>query len=57
MAVSHARIARELDKLRDRLDVHDASINAIMEVLGQLLNPPVSRQRRIGFRTSGEADE
>jgi len=52
MAVTQSRLARELEKLSDRVDVHDESINAIMEVLNRLLTPPASEPRRIGFRTS-----
>jgi hypothetical protein len=57
MALTHVRIARELEKLRDRVDVHDASINAIMQMLDQLLNPPARTSKRIGFQTGKEEKE
>ncbi len=53
LAVVQVRIDRELDKLRDRVDVHDASITAIMDVLGQLLTNPPKPTKRIGFKTDG----
>jgi len=57
MALTHVRIARELEKLRDRVDVHDASITAVMDLLGQLLNPPARASKRIGFQTGKEVKE
>jgi len=54
MAVTQSRLARELEKLSDRVGVHDESINAIMEVLNRLLSPPATAPRRIGFTTSGK---
>lgn len=54
MAITHSRLARELEKLRDRVDVHDESINAIMEVLNRLLNPPAGEPKRIGFTTDSK---
>lgn len=54
MAVTHSRVAAELEKLRDRVDVHDASISSIMEVLTGLLGVPERETRRIGFGTEQE---
>jgi len=56
MAITQFRLARELEKLRDRVDVHDASINAVMDVLGQLLNPQPKESKRIGFRLRKDGD-
>jgi hypothetical protein len=50
MAISHIRIAQELDKLRNRVDVHDASINAIMDALSELVSPASKPSGKIGFR-------
>jgi hypothetical protein len=51
MAAVQSKLSMELDKLRDRVDIHDCSINAIMEVINQLLQPPAETKRPIGFRT------
>ena len=55
MAITQTRLAHELDKLRSRVDVHDASINAVMEVIGDLLGQPDRSRKRIGF-TLDEGD-
>jgi len=44
------RLAHELEKLHSRVDLHDASINAVMEVIGDLLGQPERRRKRIGFK-------
>lgn len=54
LAVTHTRLARELEKIRDRLDVHDESIGAIMGVLNQLLTTAAKPAKRIGFKTDKE---
>ncbi len=53
MAVTQVRLAQELERLRSRVDVHDASLDAVMQVIGTLLNRPEPRPRRIGFSTGG----
>ena len=50
MAITQTRLAQELEKLRGRVDVHDASINAVMEVIGNLLGRPEKNRKRIGFK-------
>ncbi len=50
MAITQTRLAQELEKLRGRVDVHDASINAVMEVIGNLLGKPDRSRKRIGFK-------
>ncbi len=50
LAITQTRLAQELEKLRGRVDVHDASINAVMEVIGNLLGKPDRNRKRFGFK-------
>ena len=50
LALTHSRLARELENLRDRLDVHDESISAIFGLINRLLCPTSNQGRRIGFK-------
>lgn len=53
MLVSNKELARQLKELETRvnrkLDTHDQSIAGILNVIRQLMNPPVGTRRSIGF--------
>ena len=41
--------ARKLDELESRLQTHDEAITGILRTLRELMNPPASERRGIGF--------
>jgi len=47
---SHADLAHKLDELERRVDRHDEEIGALIEAIRQLLAPPDSPNRKLGFR-------
>jgi hypothetical protein len=46
---SHVEVAHKLAELEQRVGHHDSHIQAIIKALRQLMAPPKSRKRRIGF--------
>ena len=50
---SNRELAKRLDQLEARIEKklssHDAAIAAILSAIRELMNPPVSRRRGIGF--------
>ena len=52
---SHAELSQKLQELESRvearLDSHDEQIGVLIEAIRELMIPPDSSQRRIGFRT------
>lgn len=50
-AAVHSKVLTELNKLSDRVDIHDEAIGAIMGVLDEFLQQPSRATRRIGFET------
>jgi hypothetical protein len=52
LAQTHGRLAQEFDRLSERLDRHDDALNAVMQLLGQLLTQPTKNAKKIGFKTS-----
>ena len=53
---THAELAQKVAELEARLDSHDDHIGALMDAIHQLLAPPETSQRRIGFRTSNQEE-
>jgi DNA-binding PadR family transcriptional regulator len=49
MAASHKELARKLAELEVRFEDHDEKIEAIFEVIRQLMAPTDRPRRRIGF--------
>lgn len=47
---THAELSQKLAELESRVGSHDEQIAALMEAIRQLLAPPSTPQRRIGFR-------
>jgi phage regulator Rha-like protein len=52
MLNNNAEMSRRLTELEARTDKHDAKIGQIIEAIRQLMLPPETPQRRIGFRSS-----
>ncbi len=55
MLNNNIEMSRRLAELEARTDKHDAKIGQIIEAIRQLMLPPETPQRRIGFR-SGEQE-
>ncbi|MHB9036138.1 MAG: ORF6N domain-containing protein [Armatimonadota bacterium] len=47
---THAELSQKIDELNGRLDVHDEEIALLVDAIRNLLAPPESPHRRIGFR-------
>ena len=50
LLASHTELSHKLMELESRLDGHDEQIGALMQAIRQLLAPPESPKRQIGFR-------
>jgi hypothetical protein len=50
MLSSHVELSAKLRELEQRVDTHDEHILAIIDTIAQLLAPPESSDRRLGFR-------
>lgn len=54
LLLTHKDILLQLEKIEKKLTGHDEDIQLIFQYLKQLLNPPQSPRRKIGFRRKGE---
>lgn len=50
LLATHTELSQKLAELESRVDGHDEQIAALMEAIRQLLAPPSTPERRIGFR-------
>ena len=50
VVAAHRELSEKINELEERVDSHDANIQGIIEAIRQLMNPPVKRRKRIGFR-------
>lgn len=50
MVASHKDIARKLEQLEQKVASHDFHIKSLFDAIHQLMQPPVSKKRQIGFR-------
>ena len=50
LLAGHAELSQKLAELEQRVDGHDEHISALIEAIKQLLAPPETPQRRIGYR-------
>jgi hypothetical protein len=48
---THKKLAQKLAQLERRVESHDDHIHSLFEAIRQLMKPPASRSRRIGFKT------
>jgi len=46
---SHKQLAQKLREIEARLEDHDESIDAIFEAIQQLMRPPETPRKQIGF--------
>ena len=46
---THKELAHKLNELERKIERHDAEIQAIFEAIRQLMKPPTSHPRKIGF--------
>ena len=51
MLATHKELARKLLELEKKFAGHDGQIRSIFEAIDQLMFPPASSKKRIGFRT------
>jgi len=49
LLATNRAFARKLDELESRLRTHDEAITGILRTLRELMNPPASERRGIGF--------
>jgi len=50
LLANHAELSHKLEELEGRVDRHDEEIGALIEAIRQLLAPPDSPNRKLGFR-------
>jgi hypothetical protein len=51
LAVSHRALAIKLTQLERKVGGHDRQIQSLFDAIRQLMEPPPSKSRRIGFKT------
>jgi hypothetical protein len=54
MIVANKVLAKKLEELERRLDTHDQAITEILHAIRQLMAPPETKKRPIGFVTPQE---
>jgi hypothetical protein len=54
LLTSNAELAHKLNELERKLEGHDEAIVAILAAIRELMNPPASKRRAIGFTTDPE---
>jgi len=47
--ITHKALARKLEELERRIEAHDEQIVAIFEAIRQLMRPPETERKKIGF--------
>jgi hypothetical protein len=52
MLVAHKELARKLKELEERLEKHDEDIGLIFEAIRELMTPPDTPPKKIGFEVS-----
>ena len=51
LAASHKELAAKLEQLERKVGKHDGQIRSLFEAIRQLMEPPVAKTRRIGFKS------
>lgn len=54
MIASHKELAVQLGKLERKIEKHDEDIKVIFQAIHQLMSPPETKKRKIGFRREKE---
>jgi phage regulator Rha-like protein len=52
---SHKELARKLEDLERRIGAHDQQIQAVFQAIRQLMAPPATKKRKIGFLVEEKA--
>jgi hypothetical protein len=47
---AHRELARKLTELERRVESHDTHIRSLFDAIHQLMEPPATKSRRIGFK-------
>jgi hypothetical protein len=55
MLAAHRELAVKLEQLEERIEVHDEQIGAIFEAIRQLMRPPETERKKIGFEVNEPA--
>jgi len=48
---AHSELAQKLTELERRVESHDTHIRSLFDAIRQLMEPPTTKSRRIGFKT------
>ena len=48
---THKELAAQIKKLETKLDKHDAIIQKIFEAIRQLMQPPITPRKKIGYKS------
>jgi hypothetical protein len=56
LLLTHKDILLQLEKIEQKLAGHDEDITLIFQYLKQLLNPPQTPRRKIGFKRKDEEE-
>ena len=51
IVTTHKELAAKLTELERQVESHDSHIRSLFEAIRQLMEPPVQKSRRIGFKT------
>jgi len=51
---THKELAHKLSQLERKIEKHDEEIKLIFDAIRQLMAPPVSKKKKIGFQREGE---
>jgi len=51
LALGHKELAIKLEQLERKVGGHDSQIRSLFDAIRQLMEPPGSKSRRIGFST------
>jgi len=54
MLASNKELLRKLNELERKLQSHDQAIVGILETIRELMNPPITRRRPIGFTADAD---
>jgi phage regulator Rha-like protein len=52
---THKELAKKLEELERRIEAHDEQIQAVFQAIRQLMTPPESNKRKIGFLVKEKA--
>jgi hypothetical protein len=53
---THTELAHKLNELERKVGAHDEAIKSLVTAIRQLMQPPPTKRRRIGFQIAGETE-